>query len=153
MYPRGAMVRQAASSLLRRGPVSRERVPMSPGDLVLTPNWTWHDHANDTDAPMIWLDGLDTPLLRMLEAGFYEEYHQDGFRHAVLFSAYTSSAGPVTAIFKKLESPAGTTEKRSRAGTARSQRLRSDRNRGRQIVADDKWAECMRLEPPQPVVS
>ena len=57
--------------------VNGERVPMAPGDLVLTPNWSWHDHANDTDAPMIWLDGLDTPLVRMLEAGFYEEYHQD----------------------------------------------------------------------------
>ncbi len=57
--------------------VNGERVPMFPGDLVLTPNWTWHDHANDTDAPMIWLDGLDTPLVRMLEAGFYEEYHQE----------------------------------------------------------------------------
>ena len=58
--------------------VNGERVQMAPGDLVLTPNWSWHDHANDTDAPMIWLDGLDTPLVRMLEAGFYEEYHQDG---------------------------------------------------------------------------
>jgi len=57
--------------------VNGERVPMFPGDLVLTPNWSWHDHANDTDAPMIWLDGLDTPLVRMLEAGFYEEYHQE----------------------------------------------------------------------------
>ena len=57
--------------------VNGERVPMSPGDLVLTPNWSWHDHANDTDAPMIWLDGLDTPLVRMLEAGFYEEYDQE----------------------------------------------------------------------------
>ena len=57
--------------------VNGERVPMSPGDLVLTPNWSWHDHANDTDAPVIWLDGLDTPLVRMLEAGFSEEYHQD----------------------------------------------------------------------------
>ncbi|MBV9376834.1 MAG: cupin domain-containing protein [Alphaproteobacteria bacterium] len=57
--------------------VNGEHVPMFPGDLVLTPNWTWHDHANDTDAPMIWLDGLDTPLIRMLEAGFYEEYHQE----------------------------------------------------------------------------
>jgi gentisate 1,2-dioxygenase len=47
---------------------------MSTGDLVLTPNWTWHDHANDTAAPMIRLDGLDTPLVRMLEAGFYEQY-------------------------------------------------------------------------------
>jgi gentisate 1,2-dioxygenase len=57
--------------------VNGERVPMSPGDLVLTPNWSWHDHANDTDAPMIWLDGLDTPLVRLLEAGFYEEYPRE----------------------------------------------------------------------------
>src|SRR2546428_1544432 len=57
--------------------VNGDRIPMAPGDLVLTPNWTWHDHANDTDAPMIWLDGLDTPLVRMLEAGFYEEYGAD----------------------------------------------------------------------------
>jgi gentisate 1,2-dioxygenase len=54
--------------------VNGDRIPMYPGDLVLTPKWTWHDHANDTDGPMIWLDGLDTPLVRMLEAGFYEEY-------------------------------------------------------------------------------
>ncbi len=57
--------------------VNGERVPMFPGDLVLTPNWCWHDHANDTDRPMIWLDGLDTPLVRMLEAGFYEEYQEE----------------------------------------------------------------------------
>ena len=57
--------------------VNGETIPMLPGDLVLTPNWSWHDHANDTDAPMIWLDGLDTPLVRMLEAGFWEEYGAD----------------------------------------------------------------------------
>ena len=45
---------------------------MYPGDLVLTPNWTWHDHANDTDDPIIWLDGLDIPLVHMLEAVYYE---------------------------------------------------------------------------------
>jgi gentisate 1,2-dioxygenase len=57
--------------------VNGERVPMYPGDLVLTPNWCWHDHANDTGAPMMWLDGLDTPLVRMLEAGFYEEFPEE----------------------------------------------------------------------------
>ena len=57
--------------------VNGDRIPMYPGDLVLTPNWTWHDHANDTEAPMIWLDGLDTPLVRMLEAGFYEQYEAE----------------------------------------------------------------------------
>ena len=67
--------------------VNGERVPMFPGDLVLTPNWTWHDHANDTDAPMIWLDGLDTPLVRMLEAGFYEEYPQERQDFGAAFNA------------------------------------------------------------------
>src|SRR5215469_51208 len=57
--------------------VNGERVPMYPGDLVPPPNWSWPDHANDTNTPMIWLDGLDTPLVRMLEAGFYEEYHDE----------------------------------------------------------------------------
>src|SRR4029453_1185693 len=57
--------------------VNGDRIPMEPGDLVLTPKWTWHDHANDTDAPMICLDGLDTPLVRMLEAGFYEQYDEE----------------------------------------------------------------------------
>ena len=57
--------------------VNGHRIPMHPGDLVLTPNWTWHDHANGTDAPMIWLDGLDTPPVRMLEGEFDEEYHTE----------------------------------------------------------------------------
>jgi gentisate 1,2-dioxygenase len=57
--------------------VNGHRIPMLPGDLVLTPNWTWHDHANDSDSPMIWLDGLDSPLVRMLECGFREEYEAE----------------------------------------------------------------------------
>jgi len=54
--------------------VNGEPIPMRPGDLVLTPNWAWHDHANDTQNPMIWLDGLDAPLVRMLESVFQEEF-------------------------------------------------------------------------------
>jgi len=57
--------------------VNGHRIPMWPGDLVLTPNWTWHDHANDSNAPMLWLDGLDSPLIRMLACGFHEEYEAE----------------------------------------------------------------------------
>jgi gentisate 1,2-dioxygenase len=57
--------------------VNGDTIPMLPGDLVLTPNWTWHDHANDSDSPMIWLDGLDAPLVGLLEAGFREEYPEE----------------------------------------------------------------------------
>ena len=47
--------------------VDGEKIVMEPGDLVLTPAWTIHDHGNDTDVPMIWLDGLDLPLVNGLE--------------------------------------------------------------------------------------
>ena len=57
--------------------VDGDRIPMQPGDLVLTPNWTWHDHGNDTGSPMVWLDGLDIPLVHLLESVFYEPYPED----------------------------------------------------------------------------
>ena len=51
--------------------VDGERTVMSIGDLVLTPSWAWHDHGNESDAPMIWLDGLDLPLINAMEANFF----------------------------------------------------------------------------------
>ena len=35
---------------------------MEPGDFVITPSMTWHDHSNETSEPMYWLDGLDIPM-------------------------------------------------------------------------------------------
>lgn len=49
-----------------------ERAYMHRHDLVLTPSWTWHDHGNETQEPMIWLDGLDLPLIESLDLGFAE---------------------------------------------------------------------------------
>ena len=57
--------------------VEGDKCWMDPGDLVLTPSWTWHDHNNEGDEPMIWLDGLDVPLVRYLRANFYEAYPED----------------------------------------------------------------------------
>jgi len=57
--------------------VGGERFPMLPGDLVLTPPWSWHDHANDTKNPMFWLDGLDLPLVNYLEMSFHDQYPED----------------------------------------------------------------------------
>lgn len=54
--------------------VEGERMTMAPGDLVLTPSWTWHDHANFTDEPIVWLDVLDVHLARHLDAQFQELY-------------------------------------------------------------------------------
>ncbi|MGH2945123.1 MAG: cupin domain-containing protein [Solirubrobacteraceae bacterium] len=52
--------------------VDGEKSIMRPGDLVLTPNWAWHDHGNESDGPMIWLDGLDIPLVNKLDVPFFE---------------------------------------------------------------------------------
>ncbi len=52
--------------------VNGDAVQMEPGDLVLTPNWNWHDHNNSGDAPMVWFDGLDLPLVTALESIFFE---------------------------------------------------------------------------------
>lgn len=52
--------------------VEGERTLMEPGDFVITPSWTWHDHGNETDAPMVWLDGLDVPIVKLFDASFAE---------------------------------------------------------------------------------
>ena len=54
--------------------VNGEKSYMDPGDFVTTPSWTWHDHGNEGDAPMVWLDGLDVPFIQTLDANFYEQH-------------------------------------------------------------------------------
>lgn len=54
--------------------VDGEKSYMDPGDFVTTPNGTWHDHGNEGKAEMIWLDGLDVPLIQSLEVNFFELY-------------------------------------------------------------------------------
>lgn len=54
--------------------VEGEEMLMEPGDLVLTPNWTWHDHYNAGEKNLVWLDVLDAHLTRHLDAGFQENY-------------------------------------------------------------------------------
>lgn len=54
--------------------VGGEKAYMNAWDLILTPNWQWHDHGNDSDGPMIWLDGLDIPLVTGLDASFAQVF-------------------------------------------------------------------------------
>lgn len=53
--------------------VEGNKLPMNKGDLILTPNWTWHDHHNEGDSHVIWYDGLDVLLAYWLGGVFYEE--------------------------------------------------------------------------------
>ncbi len=53
--------------------VDGERTTMRPGDFIITPAWTWHDHGGG-GGPVIWMDGLDVPLVGFLKAEFREEH-------------------------------------------------------------------------------
>ena len=58
--------------------VDGERSTMHPGDFIITPSWTWHDHGCPTleegGEPVVWLDGLDIPLVQQFDCGFAENY-------------------------------------------------------------------------------
>jgi 1-hydroxy-2-naphthoate dioxygenase len=58
--------------------VEGETFDLQEGDLLTTPNWTWHEHKNRGIEPLVWLDGLDAPLVRLLlpEIGFFEPFNQ-----------------------------------------------------------------------------
>ena len=56
--------------------VDGERTTMHRGDFIITPAWTWHDHGNLGNQPVVWLDGLDIPIVRFLDAGFAEKSTQ-----------------------------------------------------------------------------
>jgi gentisate 1,2-dioxygenase len=47
--------------------VEGQKCAMSRGDLVLTPHMTVHGHGNEGDGPVIWVDILDSPVVRYLE--------------------------------------------------------------------------------------
>jgi gentisate 1,2-dioxygenase len=52
--------------------VDGERTTMRRGDFIITPSWTFHDHGNLGNEPVVWLDGLDIPTVRFFDAGFAE---------------------------------------------------------------------------------
>jgi gentisate 1,2-dioxygenase len=57
--------------------VDGERTTMRPGDFIITPSWTWHDHGNPGSDPVIWLDGLDVRIVRTFAAQFHEPFPQE----------------------------------------------------------------------------
>jgi gentisate 1,2-dioxygenase len=54
--------------------VDGEKHPMETGDVVLTPGWSWHGHGHEGQDQAYWFDGLDVPLVQLLEPMFTEEH-------------------------------------------------------------------------------
>ncbi|HSV83116.1 MAG TPA: cupin domain-containing protein [Ramlibacter sp.] len=56
--------------------VEGRKVPMEPGDVLLTPNWHWHGHANEAGSEAYWIDILDAPTVHLLGPMFFEHHPQ-----------------------------------------------------------------------------
>lgn len=70
--------------------VDGERIDMRPGDFVVTPGWSWHDHGHAGREPVIWLDALDSPFGQFFGATFRENYPED--RHPVTRTGLDTAA-------------------------------------------------------------
>jgi gentisate 1,2-dioxygenase len=52
--------------------VDGRRCEMKAGDLILTPPMVWHGHINESDHRIIWFDAANMPLIRAVDAHFFE---------------------------------------------------------------------------------
>src|SRR3954453_13875823 len=90
--------------------VDGERTTMHPGDFVITPSWTWHDHGNNGDRPMVWLDGLDMHMIKLFEGSFREGPHSEEAREpdrpeGDSFARYGHNLVPVDDDYDRPTSP------------------------------------------------
>jgi len=58
--------------------VEGERCDAERGDIILTPNGTWHDHGNEAKSPVIWIDMLDWPLMEFLDCAWVDQDFEPG---------------------------------------------------------------------------
>jgi gentisate 1,2-dioxygenase len=52
--------------------VAGEKTVMQRGDFIITPSMGWHDHGQEEQKPVIWVDGLDLHMVNFYEAAFMD---------------------------------------------------------------------------------
>ena len=68
----GAAIRFATRADGAATIVNGRRCEMKDGDLILTPPMCWHGHINESDHRIIWFDAANMPLIRAVDAHFFE---------------------------------------------------------------------------------
>jgi len=63
------------------------------GDIILTPNGTWHDHGNKDDKPVIWIDMLDWPLMEMFDVAWVDQSFNDPAHPSSTIQQVTHACG------------------------------------------------------------
>ena len=69
-----------------------EQMFMRPGDLLVQPNFGWHDHTNLGQEPVIWMDMLDTALVNLVEGMFRGEWAEGEVQPVTKPEGYHSRA-------------------------------------------------------------
>ncbi len=82
--------------------VDGKKIPMVPGDVLLTPNWSWHAHSNESTQHAYWMDFLDVPTVHLLGPMFFE-HHPDGIEKADEVTADTPMRFPFEETISRLE--------------------------------------------------
>ncbi|MPZ76725.1 MAG: cupin domain-containing protein [Deltaproteobacteria bacterium] len=87
--------------------VDGAKMVMEDGDLILTPQWSWHEHAHEGAEPMIWIDGLDVPFIQSLQVISFEPYPENRMpvRSDTHDPANYGMTRPVTTAENKLAAP------------------------------------------------
>jgi gentisate 1,2-dioxygenase len=68
----GAAIRFATRAEGAATIVNGRRCAMAAGDLILTPPMCWHGHINESEQRIIWFDAANMPLIRAVDAHFFE---------------------------------------------------------------------------------
>ncbi|HEY6197954.1 MAG TPA: cupin domain-containing protein [Candidatus Binatia bacterium] len=84
--------------------VDGEQFFMEPGDLILNPPMTWHGHGNESE-PIMWLDGLDYPLILSLQVLTWEPFPGDFQPIKESFKSTGHRLGMVRPLWEKAAGP------------------------------------------------
>ena len=136
--------------------VEGERCEATRGDIILTPNGTWHDHGNEDKEPVIWIDMLDWPLMEFLDCAWVDQEFKPGTgsnqksQATVARRTATRKRSTATAAWfrpSSRTSAAGATSRR-RTSTIRGDEIRSALERLRKEVGDPHEGIQMQLVNP-----
>ena len=87
--------------------VNSERIWMEPGDVIVTPAWTFHDHGKEGDGPMIWVDVLDAPIYERIPVAFHEDWKADRFPSVEVSNASSNFRYPWSEMRARLDAEPG----------------------------------------------